>query len=95
MKNVKIASVEYESTTTENRGYCMATTTTAHWVFTNKCEVVIVRHVMDFGDNIYKDIIITPVSGFGLPYIEMANALKAAEKAANATFPKWDVKIRL
>ena len=95
MKDVKIASVKYEGTTTENSKYCVTTKTVARWTFTNKCKISIIRYVMDFGSNIYKDIIITPVSGFDLPYIEMAKALKAAEKAANATFPKWNVNIRL
>lgn len=95
-KTVRIASVK--RTATERVSYATYTkdVTFADWTLSNGVTVSIMRHVVTiYNGDVYKSIVLMPIRGINKSYSEVALALNTVKKAAQVSFPGWDINIQL
>lgn len=71
--------------------------TRTRWTFSNGVSVSIMRCVFRYSATSQSKVIsITPTGGFNESYLEVSQALRAAQKAARWAFNyEWDINIEL
>ena len=97
MKRINVINVSRFPTVRKTRGEYSETTTSVRWTFSNGVIINVLRMVIDYSASSQSKIIsITPIGGFNKSYLEVSQALRAAQKAARQTFNyEWDINIEL
>ena len=97
MKRINVINVSRFPTVRKTRGEYSETTTSVRWTFSNGVSVSIVRCVFKYSATSQSKVIsITPIGGFNKSYLEVSQALRAAQKAARWAFNyEWDINIEL
>lgn len=97
MKKINVINVSRFPTERKTRGEYSETTTSVRWTFSNGVSISIIRCIFRYSASSQSKVIsITPTGGFNKSYLEVSQALRAAQKAARQTFNyEWDINIQL